>query len=123
MTGKEKLRRTGTLRDLILRSLLFFPADMYLRNRYIVIVHRGIFTRSFFVIFRFVGVHFRNRYIVVGQIVIMLFSCLFFNFSKTFSLSSQLQNIDKKVITRLLIKSANKLPIRGIRRYAFTEGT
>ena len=73
----EKLRRTGTLRDLILRSLLFFPADMYLRNRYIVIVHRGIFTRSFFVIFRFVGVHFRNRYIVVGQIVIMLFSCLF----------------------------------------------
>lgn len=97
MTGKEKLRRTGTLRDLILRSLLFFPADMYLRNRYIVIVHRGIFTQSFFVIFRFVGVNFRNRYIVVGQVVIMLFRCLFsLIFSKTFSLSSQLQNIDKK---------------------------
>lgn len=96
MTGKEKLRRTGTLRDLILRSLLFFPADMYLRNRYIVIVHWGIFTRSFFVIFRFVGVHFRNRYIVVGQIVIMFSVAFFFNFSKTFSLSSQLQNIDKK---------------------------
>lgn len=77
MTGKEKLRRTGAIRALILRSLLFFPADMYLRNRYIVIVHRGIFTRSFFVIFRFVGVHFRNRYIIVGQIIIMLFSCLF----------------------------------------------
>ena len=68
MTGKEKLRRTGAIRALILRSLLFFPADMYLRNRYIVIVHRGIFTRSFFVIFRFVGVHFRNRYIVGGPL-------------------------------------------------------
>ena len=73
MTGKEKLRRTGAIRALILRSLLFFPADMYLRNRYIVIVHRGIFTRSFFVIFRFVGVHFRNRYIIVGQIIIFLY--------------------------------------------------
>ena len=77
MTGKEKLRRTGAIRALILRSLLFFPADMYLRDSYVVIVHRGIFTRSFFVIFRFVGVHFRNRYIVVGQVVIMLFRCLF----------------------------------------------
>ena len=29
----------------------------------------------------------------------------------------------KNVITRLLIKSANKLPISGMIRYAFTDGT
>lgn len=29
----------------------------------------------------------------------------------------------KNVIVRLLIKSANKLPISGIRRYAFTDGS
>ena len=28
----------------------------------------------------------------------------------------------KNVITRLLIKSANRLPIRGMIRYAFTDG-
>ena len=44
-----------------------------------------------------VGVHFQNRYIVVGQMRNYAFQLPFsLIFSKTFSLSSQLQNIDKK---------------------------
>lgn len=99
---------------------------MDFRDGNIVIAYCRIIKMSVVSMWGFMGMNLRDGNVVICQIVFMfMMSCVFLLFQKFKhnSLLSDYIRLIKNVITRLLIKSANKLPIRGMSRYAFTEGS
>ena len=96
------------------------PLNVYFRNCKVVIVNRGIRGDCICAVRSLMCMHLRNGYIIISQIIIFstflrIVYCNIFFLFKDISKPPYIMLI-KNVITKLLIKSANRLPTSGISR-------
>lgn len=96
------------------------PLNVYFRNCKVVIVNRGIRGDCICAVRSLMCMHLRNGYIIISQIIIFstflrIVYCNIFFFFLNISKPPYIMLI-KNVITKLLIKSANRLPTSGISR-------